>query len=134
MKLQDLLRHVADNVEAGLNCGTGLLYEGEKPASAFVKHIQLTFSHHDRYALAPKTHTVNGFEVPAPMEAEPAHAETYFTIGLSLFTLSMKNAWLADHTDFKALSRKICFHTFQDAQQNAKAMLGIHPDTPIEEC
>ena len=135
MKLQDLLRHVADNVEAGRLTGYGLLFNGREPRSASSESCCLAFSMPACYSIAPATHIVNGFEVPVAMsEVLPAGSQ-YFLLELSNHTMYSEWAFGAgSKADHFWVKRGLCFHTAEATQQNAKAILGIDPSTPIEEC
>jgi hypothetical protein len=87
MKLEELLRHVADNVEAGKPANHDLLYWGRP---SIVDHIScFNWTDHDNYSNTPKTHNCNGHEVPAPecaelnLTEEPAIANTKAMLGIN---------------------------------------------------
>ena len=130
MKLQDLLRHVADNVEAGEVASHGLMLWGSTSVAS--KPEDIAWDECGEYELKPATHTVNGFKVPVAMSVAP---ESYYWVP-DLFDapLTYQYRWSGDNSDQRALKRNLCFSTPEDAAANAKAMLGINPSTPIEEC
>ena len=75
-----------------------------------------------------RTHVVNGFTVPAPMDKEPSTGDFYFTPNPYVEDYCTKNTW----ADFKCeklwLKRGLCFATKEAAIANAKAMLKINPE------
>jgi len=127
MKLQDLLRHIADNVENGESWTKGLAIP-EKLTT-----VQEVWCNHFSIELKPRTHVVNGFTVPAQeVESLPFGTE-YWTIDFSEDELVYNYIWDDDTTDEKLLSRNIVFLTAEAAIANAKAMLGIDPYSEGEE-
>jgi hypothetical protein len=121
MKLEELLRYVADNVEAGKYAGAGLLYRGE-PAT-LINAIGLRYCGED-YTLAPKTRLVNGYEVPLP-ETEPlAMGQAYVYIDMSAPKYFSRSTWTGHDIDAQRLKRGILFLKEAAARANAVAMLG----------
>jgi hypothetical protein len=80
------------------------------------------------YRRKPKTRTINGFEVPMPMNKEPDKHSTYYYPELTNPDLFMYDKYENDW-DKKNFDRGICFRTKKDAVATAKAMLGIDPNT-----
>ena len=121
----ELLRHVADNLEAGIATCSGLQRNGRS-----VTHINLPNS--DEYTLAPRTHTVNSFVVPAPMVVKPKQEEEIW------IPMPTDDEWAEcgkwnDHPIFyRYLERGLCFATKLAAQQNALAMLGRDPSKGVD--
>ena len=76
----------------------------------------------------PRTHVVNGFTVPAPMDKEPGHDDMYFIPELldEFFYAEVK--WRNESQDMRWLKLGLCFATREAAIANAKAMLKINPD------
>lgn len=125
MLIQELLRHVADNLEAGRTEWHGLLFNG-----ASGDHFRnYSWEHANLYTLAPRTHIVNGFEVPAPLSVAPGSGLPYFLANLTLRGIATKVKWWNDKNDELFLSRKLCFSTEEDALQNGLALLGYDPAT-----
>lgn len=77
--------------------------------------------------MKPKTHIVNGFEVPAP-ESEPLKTNVkYYCSDSSEPDWFFWSTWVGDETDTMWLARNLVFLNKEDAIANAKAMLGIDP-------
>lgn len=129
MKIQDLLRHVADNVDAGRPAGHGLLYKGNPCRECNPDHICYRSS--EKYSLAPLTHEVNGHIVPAPLTEPPEMGTPYFVPALLVDDYCRSSRWDCHGQDLKYLDRGLIHLTKEAAQQNTLAMLGISPDTPI---
>ena len=116
----ELLRHVADNLEAGIATCSGLQRNGRS-----VTHINLPNS--DEYTLAPRTHTVNSFVVPAPLTEPPAMGTAYFIASPLTDAYFNHSNWDGYKLDLKYLNRGAVHLTKEAAQQNALAMLGKDP-------
>ena len=126
----ELLRHVADNLEAGRETGEGLLIDGLTSNATSVSGVRWNDS--ECYTLAPRTHTVNSFVVPAPMDVEPDKNSPFFAIALSSKNLTPCYKWYGDSEDITLFRRGVCFHTQEAAQQNALAMLGRDPAKGVD--
>ena len=127
----ELLRHVADNIEAAMVPFKGLLYQGEaiktnQALSLFV------WDYPEHYTLAPRTHTVNGFVVPAPMDVKPSRGERYNIVDFTEADLLYSYSWAGDPADNRMFKRGLCFTTKEAAQQNALAMLGRDPAKGVD--
>ena len=120
MKLQDLLRHIADNVENGKDQLDGLI----SPPLANYRDV---FTNSDAFSLAPRTHVVNGFTVPAPEVDALALDDVYFIGEPSSVDWHTEYTWYADNSDKRFLERGLVHLTKEAATANAKAMLGIGP-------
>ncbi len=120
MKLQDLLRHIADNVENGKDWCDGLV--SDKPWS--MKEDVMTNYH--TFELAPRTHDVNGFTVPAPEVKKPDGG--YFYPKLEDDEYYWDADWDSHELDELRLERGLIHLTKEAAIANAKAMLGIDPN------
>ena len=128
MELHELLRHVANNAEAGRPAGHGLLYKGE--VSRTKKPENISLSYHQFYELAPKTVVINGIEVTAGVEdvselgaecilADPTRDEFYLKYAAAPHTCIIR--WAA---------KGIVFPNSEEGKKNAiavaKAMLNFH--------
>ena len=127
----ELLRHVADNIEAAMVPFKGLLYQGEviktnQALSLFV------WDYPEHYTLAPRTHTVNGFIVPAPMCVEPEIGGSFAIISWTDYDMAEEISWGGGSQLGRMLKIGLCFNTFSDAQQNALAMLGRDPAKGVD--
>ena len=118
----ELLRHVADNLEAGRAAGIGLLFNECSLVSTSISNIWWGKS--NLYTLAPRTHEVNGFTVPAPIDVEPDYGIIYYVLRLDADDLSYPKSWEGDTFDKRSFNRGLCFSTRKAAQQNAITMTG----------
>jgi hypothetical protein len=124
MKLEELLRHMADNVEVGKRASEGILYRGEP--TNIMNSIEWGFYEED-YSLAPKTHMVGRWEVPLP-ESEPlSKGQEYIYVNLSAPKYFSRSTWTGHDIDAQRLKRGILFLNEAALRANAKAMLGIDP-------
>ncbi len=124
MKLQDLLRHIADNVENGLDWYADLVCEklNNQPTWSDV------VDHHDWFELAPRTHEVNGFTVPAPESEALNVGDKYYSAVPTRSNWCFPEEWGNSMIDNRYLTRGIIHLTKEAAIANAKAMLGINPN------
>lgn len=81
MKLEELLRHVANNVENGLPAGYGLLFQGERCAKKNVYNLRL--DQPSWYTLAPSEVLVNNKVVELGVIRVPQRGTTYFSPSVS---------------------------------------------------
>lgn len=122
MKLEDLLRHIADNIENGRQPFIGL----DHPFIAD-QHEKL-FLYPEKFSLAPRTHVVNGFKVPAPEIKEPKHKDKYWASDYTEEDWACNYVWQGLEFDRLAFERRSVFLTKEAAVANAKAEKGIDPD------
>jgi len=122
MKLQDLLRHIADNVENGKGWYKGL----ECKNLSNRPNWEDVVDHHDWFKLAPRTHVVNGFTVPAPEVEAPQ--DEYFIANIGAVEFHHSSYWANHDLDSRRLKRGLIHLKKEAAIANAKAMLGINPD------
>ena len=85
-------------------------------------------STYTQFRIKPKTKTINGFEVPVPMDKEPEQRSKYY------YPCVTSNEFYSQEVfslkwDTKNFERGICFSNKEDAIKTAKAMLGIDPNT-----
>ena len=133
MILHEILRHIADNMEAGRDQAYGLLVDG-RPSNLNLNGSEgyLFMAHEEKYTLAPRTHTVNGFIVPSPMGVKPSRGERYSIIDFTEADLLQVLPWRDDPADNRSFKRGLCFTTRLDVQQNALAMLGRDPSKGVD--
>ena len=74
-----------------------------------------------------RTHVVNGFTVPAPMDKALSSGDNYFVPSLVADTYVAKHCWADYSCELAWLQRGLCFATKESAIANAKAMLKIDP-------
>lgn len=89
----------------------------------------------DIIGMYPKTRIINGFEVPAPEEVEPAEGSVYYIPILHIINYYSANQWVGGAMEEieQRLHRGLVFLRIEDAIANAKAMLGINPYEESEE-
>lgn len=76
-----------------------------------------------------KTHTVNGFEVPAPI-TDPENMKsgvTYYGADNTDLDWYFETTWANDEMDKEWIVRNLVFMNKEDAIANAKAMAGVNP-------
>ena len=130
MNQVELLRHVADNLEAGKEAGAGLIYNGRTSGSIDAKDIRLDT--HKLYTLAPRTHEVNGFTVPAPIDVEPVTNVVRYTAATDGGDLASPLLWTGSEYCLLMLTRNVLFATKEAAQQNTLALLGRDPALGVD--
>jgi hypothetical protein len=74
-----------------------------------------------------KTHTINGFEVPAPVTREPKVGDLRFKADIYSEEFYDEDIWSGGSYGLLALKRGLVFLRKEDAIANTKAMLGIDP-------
>ncbi len=124
MKLELLLRHIADNVENGRGKLDGLKWTGPNA-------IRRLLSEPNCFSLATRTHEINGFEVPAPEVEALNDGDEYYIPDPASHEWYVQYNWEDDCLDYSWLRRGLIHLTMEAAIANAKAMLG---DDPSEEC
>lgn len=81
----------------------------------------------DIIGMYPKTHIINGFEVPAPETIKPDNGiEIYLPSPIAEYLYRI-DFWDSHYTDKIRLERGLVFLNKEDAIANAKALLGINP-------
>jgi hypothetical protein len=119
MNTVELLRYVADNLEAGRDEAHGLVKYGA------AKDFQGVMLREPRlYSLAPRTRIINGIEVPAPMDKEPKIGEIYWFEHIGREEMADDFRWIGDDIDKRLFSIGI-HETAEAAAANCKARYGI---------
>lgn len=118
-----LLRHVADNLEAGRDVGHGLVrvlfgYQNPDKESLYLWNPEL-------YEIAPRTRIINEVEVPAPMDKEPDIGSSYWCEAPATSSCSFCTIWAGDLTDKMRFDRGMCYNSSSAAAVNCKARYGI---------
>jgi hypothetical protein len=126
----ELLRHVANNLESGRAAGFGLQCEGDYSRAIVMTDMNLCDP--ESYTLAPRTHEVNNFTVPAPMSVDPIVGVVYYTAAPPSRDLTGSVLWSGSEYCLLMLTRRVLFATKAAAQQNALAMLGRDPALGVE--
>ena len=86
----------------------------------------------NRFTLAPRTHEVNNFTVPAPLTEAPAKGTYYYIASIHSDDYFLSEVWDGHPLDNKYLRRGLIHLTKAAAQQNALAMLGRDPAKGVE--
>ena len=123
MKQHELLRHVADNIEAGRKHNRGLLFDGRNSVAGSIDGMR--FDKPERYSLKPKTVVINGVEVERGVDVEPEKGQEYFEPVINNDELHASYAWNADEYDKQCLSKGLIFLEKEKAIAMAKAMLAF---------
>ena len=121
----EFLQNVLTNLKAGKPAGFGLMCGSERSTSVTIGDMGFFKG----YTLAPRTHIVNGFDVPIAMDVEPKTGVEYSNPVVAHEQLFESIRWDGDEEDYRLLARNLCFSTKEAAQQNALAMMGYDPAT-----
>ena len=84
------------------------------------------------YRFAPKTVTINGYEVVAPMSEKPKHGEDFYYFDQGCEDLVFKTSWYDSYVDRQIFEFGI-FDNKEDARRYGLALHNIDPNTPVEE-
>jgi len=127
MTPKEFLEHALDNVNNGRRIGHGLLY-GSEPSEAACLH-QIDFTRlGDSYSIASKSHVVNGFTVPAPLDIAPKKDQVYFSPDHFSVTRYSAELWADHEVDHLAFLNKQAFATKEASIANQKAQAFINPN------
>lgn len=88
----------------------------------------------DIVGMCPETKLINGFEVPLPVQEALAHDTEYYVPLLTEDNFCGIHRWFNDVFDERALQRGLVFLNKEDAVANAKALLGIVPNSEEKKC
>lgn len=84
------------------------------------------------YRIKPRTITVNGFEVPEPMQEAPEIGVEYWIAAPAFEDYCERVNWSASAYGKRYIDRGLCHSSRNSAIAHAKAMLGIDPNQPEE--
>lgn len=121
-----VLRHVADNLDAGRNSGHGLQIHADGKWEDIKSPVVVM--HADEHRLKPRTRMLNGFEVPAPLDVMPEIGEEYWSVRMSGFNGAICFQCSGDRIDRRLFDRKMMFATKEDAVANFRAICGFDPN------
>lgn len=96
---------------------------GGRNCSGVVDH------HVDIIGMYLETRSINGFEVPAPETRAPKSGTRCYLASPTKRDYYSREFWNANPLDMYLLERGLVFLAKEDAIANAKAMLGIDPDS-----
>ena len=120
MNQVELLRHVADNIEAGRPAGYGLYFNGVESMIQLAGAIE--FNDPELYSLTPSTVIINGIEVERGVDDEPYKNVTYWYPDFSNMLCDFRY-WQGSPFDKKMLENGLVFLKEYKAIAMAKAML-----------
>jgi hypothetical protein len=135
LTVPQLLRHVADNIEAGRPDLEGLQYQcddGSFENTGLIKFGDVADrikSGDLRYRIKPATRVINGFEVPEPVREALKYSRKYFYPSFESIAFFETRNWNDCSSDRTFLYRGLVFLNAYDAIATAKAMLGIDPNS-----
>ena len=141
MNIQEILQIMSDNAKPDENgdiCKNGhvmhnMHFDGA-PILVVDDHILVAVLYHpNRFTLAPRTHKVNGFDVPVPEVKKPGMGTVCHTAAASSSDFMGLVMWSGSNYCLLMLSRGLVHLTKEAAIANAKAMCGIDPEAEIEE-
>lgn len=122
----ELLEHVLGNLKAGNIAGYGLVYDDGRLCTA--KNLYHIACHDpDALQLAPRTHIVNTFEVPAPESEAPEKGQDVFIPDHGLSKGCAVFYWEDVPMHRRFLKNKQVFLTKEAAILNQKAQAGVEP-------
>ena len=126
-----VFQHMADNVRAGKSPVDGLQIEGVSRIgkwSNINKDISIDRLHKldGEFRIAPRTHTLNGYDVPAPETEAPEVGVNFWALNPWVDCGITKEVWRNTNTDQCALRHGIWLSK-EDAIANAKALRGEDP-------
>ena len=126
MNQVELLRHVADNLEAGRDELDGITHHEN-----YILRDITNFP--EMFRIKVKRHKVNNFTVPAPLTEPPANGTYYYIASIHSDDCFLSAVWDGHPLDNRYLRRRLIHLTKAAAQQNALAMLGRDPDLGVED-
>lgn len=88
-----------------------------------------SYTDNDIIGMYPETRSINGFEVPAPVTEAPGIGSMTFIASYIFKGFYDTCRWCNAEFDNLMLERGLLFLDKEDAIANAKAMLGIDPDS-----
>jgi len=121
MNQVELLRHVADNIEAGRPAGYGLMYVSGNKITQIID-----FNCPQAYMLAPKTVIINGIEVERGVDVTPEIGARYY-LPDTIYPDNPAESfyWDGDKEEMALLKRGLVFLDKEKAIAMAEAMLNF---------
>lgn len=124
-----VFQHMTDNVRAGNIPVYGLeFYTEAKQWETLERYveIQVLFEVDYDFRITPRTHTLNGYDVPAPETDTPEYEAEYWILNALGDDGVLEYLWVSGSDDKNAL-RNGLWLSKEDAIANAKALLGENP-------
>lgn len=126
-----VLRHVADNLDAGRESSYGLQVHDHDGLVNLLCPLA-AIRNGTKICLKPRTRALNGFEVPAPMDVMPVAGVKYWTVSATSEDGVDCCIFGNDDIDQRVFSFGLMFATESDAIANFKAICGIDPNAEDE--
>ena len=126
---EQVFQHMADNVRAGKSPADRLyVYLSDKGWVKANESVRLSYilCGHYSFALAPRTHTLNGYDVPAPETEAPKVGVGYWVFMAQSDDGVTKCPWNGNKYDQNALRNGIWLSK-DDIIANRKALSGENP-------
>ena len=126
-----VFQHMADNVRVGKSPVDGLQIEGVSRIGEWSNinkdiSIDRLYKLDGEFRIAPRTHTLNGYDVPAPETEAPESGAVYYGLHVLGDDGVEDYEWEGDKHDKNALRHGLWLSK-EDAIANAKAMRGEDP-------
>lgn len=94
-------------------------------------HIRESAFPPGRYRITPRTITINGFSVPAPMRVAPQHQMAFWLVDIYGPALSSEERWNDQVSRYpRYLAAGLCHATHQAAEAHARALLSFTETKP----
>ena len=123
MNGKEVLRAIAD----GADPSEFQWFDGDKVLNVYDWNINSFTRPNGQFRRKPRTRVVNGFTVPAPIQEMPKNGDRLFYIHLFYSDWCFEACF--SRSDEIYYSRGLLFSTKEAAIANAKAMVGIDPNT-----
>lgn len=126
-----VFQHMADNVRAGKSPVDGLQIEGVSRIGKWSNinkdiSIDRLYKLDGEFRVKPKTHTLNGYDVPAPETDAPEVGTEYWVLDSFERDGVCQHSWGGDKCDLFALQNGLWLSK-EDAIANRKALRGENP-------
>lgn len=121
-----VIYQMKDNVAAGLPETHNILYLGKPTQSASLEGM----SPISNYTVAPSTHKVNDWEVPAPVISPLEEDQTYYIPSITTMDYYDEYSWQDTELDMHLLKNKQIFLRKEHAQRNCLAQCFRDPYGP----
>tara|TARA_R110000772_G_scaffold43692_2_gene100663 strand:- start:1024 stop:1449 length:426 start_codon:yes stop_codon:yes gene_type:complete len=141
MNIQEILQIMSDNAKPDKNgdiCKNGhvmhnIHFKGA-PILVVEEYILGAVLHHpNRFTLAPRTHKVNGFDVPMPMDVRPKQGSDIWLSSPCSYEWTDRVNWNEHPVFYRYLKRGLVHLTKEAAIAHGRAICGIDPEAENEE-
>lgn len=128
LTIEQVFQHMADNVRNGKSPVDRLQVFTTKGIAELLEGTSISELANDyhQFRIAPRTHTLNGYDVPAPETEEPEVGTEYWVLDSFERDGVCQHSWGGDKCDLFALQNSLWLSK-EDAIANRKAMRGENP-------